>query len=293
MKQLIGVAIILLSLVSCDFDFYGNQDEEDKVGVLVEVGQYQLKLKEIENLTLTGITKDDSLAIVNNFIENWIKEKLVLQKAELNLDQNQQDFKKQLEDYRTTLLTYTYEKELIKQKLDTFVAEVEIRAYYDRNPENFKLINDIVKVKFMKVPIKAPKIKKVKKIFASNEEKDKQEVKEYAHQYAEKFYFNEEEWIEVNDLKKELPLSVNYQIAVNNNVVLEDSLAYYFLKINDHIKSGDVAPLAFETNNIKNIIINKRKLNLLKKLKHDLYQQAISSNKVKFYNKEEDKQEQN
>lgn len=293
MKQLIGVAIILLSLVSCDFDFYGNQDEEDKVGVLVEVGQYQLKLKEIENLTLTGISKDDSLAIVNNFIENWIKEKLVLQKAELNLDQNQQDFKKQLEDYRTTLLTYTYEKELIKQKLDTFVAEVEIRAYYDRNPENFKLINDIVKVKFMKVPIKAPKIKKVKKIFASNEEKDKQEVKEYAHQYAEKFYFNEEEWIEVNDLKKELPLSVNYQIAVNNNVVLEDSLAYYFLKINDHIKSGDVAPLAFETNNIKNIIINKRKLNLLKKLKHDLYQQAISSNKVKFYNKEEDKQEQN
>jgi len=138
----------------------------------------------------------------------------------------------------------------------------------------------------MKVPLKAPKIKKVKKIFASEEEKDQQEVKEYAHQYAEKFYFNEEEWIEVNDLKKELPLLVGYQIAANIDMVLEDSLAYYFLKINNHKKSGDVAPLAFETNNIKNIIINKRKLNLLKKLKHDLYQQAISSNKVKFYQKE-------
>lgn len=293
MKQLLAVIIITLSFVSCDIDFFQKQEEDDKQGVVVELGEYQLKLKEIENLTLTGITKEDSLSIVNNFIENWIKEKLVLQKAELNLDQNQQDFKKQLEDYRTTLLIYTYEKELIKQKLDTFVAEDEIKAYYDKNPENFKLINDIVKVKFMKVPIKAPKIKRVKKNFASDEEKDQQEVKEYAHQYAEKFYFNEEEWIEVNDLKKELPSSVNYQIAANNNMVLEDSLAYYFLKINDHIKSGDVAPLAFETNNIKNIIINKRKLNLLKKLKHDLYQQAINSNKVKFYNKEEEKEEQN
>ena len=85
---------------------------------------------------------------------------------------------------------------------------------------------------------------------------------------------------------------VDYQIAANVDMVLEDSLSFYFLKINNHKKSGDVAPLAFETNNIKNIIVNKRKLNLLKKLKHDLYQQAISSNKVKIYNKKEETQEQ-
>ncbi|MDT8412445.1 MAG: hypothetical protein RQ875_08295, partial [Vicingaceae bacterium] len=284
----LAVIIITLSLVSCNIFL---KEEEDIEGVVVELGQYQLKLQEIENLSLKDITKEDSITIVNNFIENWIKEKLVLQKAELNLDQNQQDFKKQLEEYRSTLLIYTYEKELIKQKLDTFVADVEIKAYYDRNPENFKLINDIVKVKFMKVPINAPRIKKVKKIFSSTDQKHQQEVKEYAHQYAEKFYFNEDEWIEVNDLKKELPLTVSYQIIENQSIAIEDSLAIYFLKTNEYLKRGDLAPLSFETENIKNIIINKRKLNVLKKLKHDLYQQAISSNKVKFHidNKEENK----
>lgn len=283
MKVFFTLLLGLITLLSsCNF-FNKSTPEEN---VAVEVGEYKLYLKELDNLVIKGISAEDSAIIVNNFIENWIKEKLVLQKAELNLDQNQQDFKKQLEDYRTTLLIYTYEKELIKQKLDTFVTDAEIKAYYDNHPENFILTNDIVRAKFIKVPNNAPKIQRLKKIFASTKEKDINELKDYAHQYAEKFYFNNEQWITVDDLKKEFPLN-HKETAVNakDNILMEDSLAHYFVKVNELLKKGDLAPLEFEKENIKNIIINKRKLNLLRKLKNDLYQQAISSKKVKFYAK--------
>ncbi|HLU84970.1 MAG TPA: hypothetical protein VKZ45_05825 [Vicingaceae bacterium] len=282
---IILILIVVTVLSSCDFFQKSTPDEN----VAVEVGEYKLYQKELDNLVLKGISAEDSAIIVNNFIENWIKEKLVLQKAELNLDQNQQDFKKQLEDYRTTLLIYTYEKELIKQKLDTSVTDAEIKAYFDNHPENFVLTNDIVRAQFIKVPANAPKIPRLKKIFTSTKEKDIKEVRDYAHQYAEKFYFNTEQWITVDDLKKEFPLHEKEKVVdAKSNILMEDSLAHYFVKVDEILRKGDLAPLEFEKENIKNIIINKRKLNLLRKLKNDLYQQAISSKKVKIYAKKDE-----
>src|SRR5690606_6873407 len=104
----------------------------------------------------SGANKEDSLLIANNFIQKWIKENLILQKAELNLKASQKDFQKQLEEYRNALVVYTYEEELINQLLDTNVSAQEIKSYYEQNQHNFDLKNDIVKVRYIKVAKKAP-----------------------------------------------------------------------------------------------------------------------------------------
>ena len=78
--------------------------------------------------------------------------------------ENQKDFQKQLEDYRKTLIIYSYEKELIRQKLDTNVAQEEIKAFYEENKQNFNLRDDILKVRYLKVAKNAPQIKKIRKV---------------------------------------------------------------------------------------------------------------------------------
>lgn len=259
--------------------------EEVVAEVAAKVGTYTLTVEDLKKLDIKEVSTEDSLFLVNNFVENWIKEKLMLQKAELNLTQYQKDFSEQLEDYRKTLLIYTYELELIKQSLDTNVSESEIQEYYQKNPENFYLINDIAKIDFLKVPINAPKINKIKKLFLTEKEKDQIELKEYAHQYAEKFYFDEDEWIQLNDLKKEVPISVLSTdfFKQNKYVITDDSLSLYFIRFKDYRLKGGVSPLSFESDNIKNIILNKRKLNLLKKVKLELYQQALLNKEIQIF----------
>ena len=200
--------------------------------------------------------------------------------------ENQKDFQKQLEDYRKTLIIYSYEKELIRQKLDTNVAQEEIKAFYEENKQNFNLRDDILKVRYLKVAKNAPQIKKIRKVYKSSKTEDVAKLKEYAHQFAETFFLNDNQWILFDELLDEVPLDVNNREGFLKNikhVELEDSLSYYFVYIKDYRLENDVAPLSFEKLNIKNIIINKRKLNLMNRIKNELYQEALMNKDIEIY----------
>jgi len=189
------------------------------------------------------------------------------------------------------LLIYTYEKELIKKLLDTNIVESEIQEFYEQNQQNFVLKDDIVKVRYLKVFKKAPQVQKIRKVYASLKPKDIEKLTELAHQYAEKFHLNDEEWIYYDELKKEVPLTLDQTTSYLKNIKnieVEDSLSYYFVFVKEYKLKNDVSPLSFETNNIKNIIINKRKLSLINKVSSDLYQEAIINNDIEIYNNTKD-----
>ncbi|MCB0402409.1 MAG: hypothetical protein KDD41_10025 [Flavobacteriales bacterium] len=262
------------------------QEEEQHAATIARVGDDYLYLSDIAGVVPADASPEDSTLVIDNYIQGWIKEKLVLKKAEENLKDNQKDFQKQLDDYRKSLVIYTYEKELMKQKLDTVVSQEEISAFYEENKQNFELRDDIVKVRYLKLLKSAPGVKKVRKIYQSDKEKDVEKLKELAHQYAEKFHLDDHLWIVFDELKKEVPISVsqNREYLKNvKNIEVEDSLSYYFVRINDYKLQDDVAPLSFEANNIRNIIINKRKLKLINQVKSDLYQQAFLNKKIEIY----------
>lgn len=284
MRKLIIIPIVYVLLVSSCNLF----EKEVEQNAIARVKNKYLYDSDLEGIIPEGASKEDSLLIANNFIQKWIKENLVLAKAELNLKANQKDFQKQLEDYKNTLVIYTYEEELIHQRLDTFVSNQEIKEYYEENQLNFDLKNDIVKVRYVKVAKKAPHIKKMRKYYRSTKKEDIEKLTEYSHQFAEKFYLNENEWILFDEVLKEVPIQVNDKSGYLKNVKhteIEDSLSYYFVYFKDYKLEEDVAPLSFEKHNIKNIIINKRKLNLINEIKQDLYQEAIQKKEFEIYEK--------
>ncbi|MBL7883316.1 MAG: peptidyl-prolyl cis-trans isomerase, partial [Bacteroidia bacterium] len=43
------------------------------------------------------------------------------------------------------------------------------------------------------------------------------------------------------------------------------------------------SPLSFEKENIKNIILNKRKLKLIEQMQQDVYTDALNNNKIEIY----------
>jgi len=275
---------IALFLFVCSCSLIKEEDEDQ---VVARVEDSYLLVSDIEGIVPVNASTDDSSLLVNNYIQNWVKDNLILKKAELNLKESQKDVQKQLEDYRRSLIVYSYEKELIKQRLDTLVLDDEIHEFYDNNNQNFELRDNIVKVIYLKVNKKAPQLKKIRKLYKNKKESDKETLKELAHQYAEKFHLNDDQWILFDELKNEVPIVVSQAkgyLKNIKNIEVEDSLSIYFVHIKDYKLKNDVSPLSFEAKNIKNIIINKRKLSLINKIRSELYEEAFINKDIEIYN---------
>ncbi|MEJ6735590.1 MAG: hypothetical protein QNK84_00945 [Flavobacteriales bacterium] len=272
---------LFLFICSCSLVY---KEAEEKV--LARVEDKNLFISDIEGIVPVNASAADSSLIINNYIQKWVKDNLILKKAELNLKESQKDFQKQLEDYRSSLIVYSYEKELIKQRLDTLVLGHEIQDFYDNNNQNFELRNDIVKVIYLKINKKAPQLKKIRRLYKYKKDSDKDELKELAHQYAEKFHLNDDQWILFDELKNEVPIFVSEATGYLKNIKyieVEDSLSIYFVHIENYKLKNDLSPLAFEAKNIKNIIINKRKLSLINKIRSELYEEAFINKNIEIY----------
>ena len=216
----------------------------------------------------------------------------MIQKAESNLADEQKNVEKQLRDYRNSLITYTYEKELVKQKLDTIVADSDIEEYYNNNQPDFELKDNIIKVIYVKVDKKAPGIDKLKKWYKSDNAKDREQLASYCHQFAANFYLDDNSWLLFDDLLKEIPIQTyNKELFLQNNrfVEVSDSLNSYFVNIKGFKTRNSLSPIEFEKENIKNIILNKRKLQLINKMKEDVYNEAANNKKIEIYSDEQTK----
>jgi hypothetical protein len=282
LKHFIAYCFILMGVVSCS---NGPAKEKDRVAI-GRAGDMYLYADQIGNIVPAGTPSKDSIELLKKYVNNWVREALVIQKAESNLTDDQKNVEKQLQDYRNSLITFAYEKELVKQKLDTVVTNEEIERYYNDNKADFELKDNIIKVIYVKVSKKAPGIEKLKKWYQSDNLKDREQLAGYCHQFAENFYLDDNSWLLFDDLLKEIPIQTyNKELFLQNNrfVEVSDSTNSYFLNIKGFKIRNSLSPLSFEQDNIRNIVLNKRKLELITRMKQDVYNDAANTNKIEIY----------
>lgn len=275
---LVGFTLLLFSCKS---------NTSENVGAVARVNNAYLYAEAVKNIIPPGTKSTDSIALAKQFINNWIREQLILEKAEQNLTPEQKNVDKELADYRRSLISFIYQRELVNQKLDTVVSNQSIEEYYNTNKNNFELKDNIIKVIYVKVDKKAPKLDKLRMLYKSEQEKDKEALVAYCKQYAQNFYLDDSSWLLFNDLIKEIPIQPNYnpELFLQNNrfIELADSANLYLVNIKGFKIKNSISPLAFERENIKNIILNKRKLDLINKMKDEVYNDAISKNEFEIF----------
>ena len=142
--RLLLASAALLCLAGCDF----FQKSAKEVVVAECYGKY-LYESDLKGIVPENASIMDSLQRVNSFIDSWIERQVLLHQAETNLNMEQLDLKKQLDEYRNSLVMYAYETQLINQKLDTMVSEDEIAEYYEQNKEEFQLRNTMVRAAYI------------------------------------------------------------------------------------------------------------------------------------------------
>ena len=101
---------------------------EDKL--LVSLYDKELYLSEISN---SFPEEADSVTFVQSYVDSWIKKQLLVAQAEMNLTDALKNVEDRIDDYRSSLLIYAYQQELISQNFDTVVSKIEIQNYYNKN----------------------------------------------------------------------------------------------------------------------------------------------------------------
>ncbi|HXA03154.1 MAG TPA: hypothetical protein VNW99_14260 [Cytophagaceae bacterium] len=282
-KLWLGLISMVMFIASCNRPC---SPEDTKRKPVARVQDTYLYEDQLVGIVSQGISKADSIKITDNYITNWTKEMLILRKAEANLSEEQKNVDKQLQAYRKSLLLYAYEKELVRQKLDTVVSQTEIEDYYQKNQGNFQLKDNIIKVLYVKVKKKAPQLAKLRVLYRSDLPHDREALESYCHEFAENFYLDDNSWLLFDDLLKEIPIEAyNKELFLRNNRFVEvtDSLHYYFVNIKGFKIKNSISPLAFEKENIRNAIINKRKLQLINAMKEDVYRSAEEHKEVEYF----------
>ena len=283
LKQIVLCVVITFTFASCDYFKPVVTDD-----VIARVNDSYLSKSDILKILPENYTKDDSTTIVNNYITNWATEQLLVQGATLNLeDKTQDEFNALIEQYKNDLFSKAYLEALVYRDLDTVVSKAEAAKYYQENKQAFKLNEDLIKFRYINIDENRLDFKEVKQKFLRFNTKDKQDLNEIAIQF-KSYSLNDSIWIRLGQVITKIPTvtpeNKNELLKKSNFIQSKDSLGLYLMQINDVLLRNDEAPLEYVQPTIKQIVVNKRKLELIRQLKKDITKDAIKNKQFEIYN---------
>ena len=268
--------ILLLFIISCNYNLKNND------GYVARVGDEFLSVEEIQELVPKNLNKQDSIRIVNNVIEEWATSKLLIQNAIINLteiEKSQIDNKS--EKYRENLIISEYRNKISNNNPDTSASKDEIELFFSENSKNFKLFEEIIKGRYVKLNKNTFNINEIKRRFRRFDQSDKSFFDSISIQLLN-YYLNDSIWINKKLFFNKIPsLEYDQSLRISKNnlfYVQEDSLALYLIKINNYKKADDYAPLEYIYNRIKEVIVSKKRIDYLNKIDKELIGDAITKN---------------
>lgn len=283
------IACGFLTMFGCDFiRMRSDGGELDANRQLVaKVGKTYLYKDELAGIVPPKVDKADSAARVEAYIDSWVRKQLLIKEATEKIDINEAEVQRKMLDYRYSIIAYEYQTYYIKEHLDTAINPGEIEKYYKENIDNFILKQNIIRATFLKVPKNAPQIKRVKELIFAKSEEGKADLKAFCLSFSSAYHISDSTWMIFDELVRnspivEIPNKVQF-LKTNPYYETEDDNYLYFLKVDEYRISDNVSPLEFVRDEISNIILNKRKVELAKKLEDDVYNHALEQNEFEIY----------
>jgi hypothetical protein len=280
MRYLTTVCCFCLFL-SCDL--FKIKKETSAKEIVAIVNTEKLFKTDFINILPKNIHKIDSHVMAKSYIHDWAINKLLLEKAKNNSSsQTMNQINGLVKDYKESLLINNYKEQLIKQKLDTVITEEELKEFYLSNKENFKLNEELVKIKFLHIDNNINDKKKILALFKSDdildlEELEKQELSFKFHQ------FNDSIWRELDNVLLKLPFSKKKLLKKTKFIQKQDSIGLYLVAVKDVLERNSTAPLSYVTSTIEQMILHNRKIQLIRKIEKTIIKDAIQNNNFKIY----------
>ena len=277
MKKIAFISVLFLLVFSC-------KEEETHKDAIARVNNAYLYEKDFIESLPNAYTKEDSILFRLNYINSWAREQLLLQKAKLNID-TKKEIDKMVSDYKKELLIDKYKEALLKQNLDTAITAEDIDYYYEQNKKIYKLNEELLKLKYIYFTKDISDKKELIKLFKSDNYEDKNRLEQEKLKFISS-NLNDSIWISYKDVLKKLPfLSEEKKLKKIKFLQKEDSIGVYLVAVKDMLYRNDIAPKSYVEPVIKQMILHKRKLQLIKEIEKTLLEDATKNKEFETFQK--------
>lgn len=274
--------LFFVFLLSCNLN-----NELDK-NIIAKVGDKTLTFVELLEKIPNNIERLDSTVVVNEIINNWALNELLIKNAEMNLSELVKNrLKKNSNEYYNNLLVSSYKNKIASVNSDTLVNLKEIAEYYDTNLNNFVLYEDIVQARYIRLNKNNFNINEIKRRFRRFNRDDIIFFDSISLQLLN-YSLNDSIWINKDLFFKKINVlddeEIDRIVKKTLYIVKEDSLDVYLVKINRFKGINDKAPLTYIYKRIEELIINKKKVDFIKNFDKEIIENAKQENIFKVFN---------
>ena len=270
---------VFLLFFSCSFITDDNSKN------IARYGESFLSKEELQSL-IQGVKTNDSIPMVNSIINNWAIEKILIERAELNLNETKlQKIQSLADDYKSNLLSEAYLEALVNSTINLEVDSIEILNLYENNKSLFDLNEDIFKLVYVELPLDFSDTYVVRSKIKRFKRDDQIFLDSISFRF-KSFSLTTEDWISQNSLMKKFPFLTNYSYRSLKNYnffQFKDSLSLYLIKIKESVKKGDISPIDYVLPTLEYMSLNKRKKELMLSIKTDILKDALEKNKLEIY----------
>jgi len=278
LKRLILLILSCIILAGCS-----NFSNNNSNNLVARAGENFLYENDLPEYT----SKDDSLIKISSFIEAWAKEKVLYDLSMINLSQSKRaEIDELVENYKVDLYINSYKDLIVNSKIDSIVTTEQIDSFYTLNINNFKLNENLVKYRYIKVPNDNININRIRRYIVRINEQDRYFLDSLNFQFAD-LKLNDSIWFTERDVISSIDFinqnNKSKYFIKNRLFTIEESNYTNFFIVDDILRSGNIPPISYLYERIKSTIVNQRKLNLLKNLNKEILNDALKSRKYEVY----------
>ncbi len=258
----------------------GSEPGHDDDALLASAYNKKLWLSEAKWLLPEGTTPEDSVLILQSFVQRWLNDQLLMYEAERNIPKDSK-IDELVRDYRASLIRHNFEEQIIGERLDSTVNDAELRKFYEVNKEQFELESTILKCQILKVPTNAP-LAELNKIWNA---KDREKLTVYAEKWATASLLDPQKWYHLEEIAAILPkgtLTSDNIGSQREGTKSDDNYRYYY-RILEAVQGKETAPFEFARDQATALILHQRKQQVLEKWKDELFKKAQRQDNLKIY----------
>ena len=235
---------------------------------------------------MTNYSEEDSVAKANSVINNWAINKILIERAKLNLTESRlNEIESLVDDYRSDLLSDSYLEALVNSTINLEVDSSEIQSLFDSNKNLFLLNEDIYRLIFIELPQDFSDTYEVRKRIRRFNEKDQYFLDSISYRY-NSYSFDTKTWVSEKKLLNEFDFLNSYSyrsLKIYNFYQYKDSLSLYLIKIVDSARKGEISPIENVLSTLEYMSLNQRKKEVMLKIKANILKDALLNNKLEIY----------
>ena len=279
--QLLVISLFLTLLAACT----SNESSETKTDkVLATVYTKNLYLSELEGMVPDGSTPEDSIMLVNAYVERWVRESLLMHEAEKNIPKDLH-IDELVRDYRASLIRHNYEKLVIELQLDSTITDQQLKEYYETNKEQYKLEDPIIRCQFIKLPVNSPDADSRDSWWKNPNDENFKKLLDYCSKFATMYMLDDSTWYKAPEIFSQMPkgmISEN-NLQAKRDYSFSDDQFRYLLRVNEVVQKNTLPPMSYVSDQASKVILHQRRLKLLETKKEEMYERETRKNNIQIF----------